>query len=108
MIPVGKDWAVGSDGMNIVTFRLSQARKGRKGGNWIPQGYLSTLKNALEYLVDQAVMDTELKDLKTVVAKQDELYKLIGSLDIPQGLLRKSPSKASEYEPLRSKVVVHS
>jgi hypothetical protein len=108
MIPVGKDWAVGTDGMNIVPFRLSQARKGRKGGHWIPQGYFSTLQNALEYLVDQAVMDTGLKDLKTVVAKQGELYGLIASLDIPQGLLRKPPSEAAEYKPLRSKALVHS
>lgn len=108
MIPVGKGWAVGSDGMNITVFRMSQARKGRKGGHWIPQGYLSTLEQALWYLVDQAVMDTELKDLKTVVAKQDELYKLISSLDVPQGLLQKPPSEASQYMPLRSKAVVHS
>jgi hypothetical protein len=82
---IGKDWKIEtSDPLNAVLYRK---RKGinRKTGelakedSWELVGYYSTPKNALKTLVDREVI-SDLKDFKTIVAKQDELYKLIANV----------------------------
>ncbi len=79
---VGKDWKIESDEMNVTILRRSVARKGKHAGEetWTPEAYFSSLKNALEWLVDNEVQATGLKDLKIVLAKQAELYALIESV----------------------------
>jgi len=49
---------------------------------WTPIAYFSTLQNALDYLVDLEVSETGLVDLRTIVAKQAELYELIRTLGL--------------------------
>ena len=47
---------------------------------WRAVAYFSTVQNALKEMVNIGVKETQLKDLKTVVEKLDELYKLIGEV----------------------------
>jgi len=80
MISVGKDWRVRTDASNIILERRRRVlAKGKKPAHdyWCPEGYYSTVKNALEDLVELKVRESNLKDLKTVVAEIDRVYKLI-------------------------------
>ena len=80
---VGDKYKVESDGLNVTVFEKAKPKKPGTV-NWRAVAYLSTLKNALEYLVDLEVLKTGLKDFSTVVKKQDELYRLIASLKLPE------------------------
>ncbi len=73
------DYKIESDAINIVVSKRLIVRKGDNAGkeSWTNQAYVSTLENALKYLVNQEVKETGLTDLKTVIAKQNELYELI-------------------------------
>ena len=82
---IGKNWKVEADSFNIILFKRcigKNKKTGDKGSgeNWAIEGYYGTFKGAIKALADQEVKETELKDLKTVSAKQDELYNLIKSL----------------------------
>jgi hypothetical protein len=48
---------------------------------WKELYYFSNPQNALDALVDKEIMETGFKDFETVCKKQDELYKLIKSID---------------------------
>ena len=76
---IGHNWRITSDAMNITLLRRTVPKGGKNKGkvNWVPIGHYSRVGSALKGLVDLEVALTDLKDLKTVVAKQDELYKLI-------------------------------
>jgi len=71
---VGQDWRVGADTMNII---LYQRQTNKKTGKeyWRAHSYYATVANALVGLVNQAVRDTELADLKAVCDKTDQLRK---------------------------------
>ncbi len=72
--------------MNIVLLKRNRIKaKPDKPAHdsWVVAGFYSSVKNALKGLVGFEVADTELKDLKTIVAKIDELYTLIDKLSIP-------------------------
>lgn len=75
---VGDKYKVESDSLNVTLYKKESIKKG--GIRWRATAYFSNPKNALEHLVNLEVMDTGLKDLKTVVKKQEELYDLINSL----------------------------
>lgn len=81
MINIGKDYAITSDAYNIVVNRIVVNQK-TKASVLRAVGYFATMKNALDWLVDNEVKATELKDLQAVVAKQDELYQLIAGLKL--------------------------
>lgn len=76
---IGKKWKIEADSMNVTLLRRGTARKGKNSGSetWIIVGHYSSVKNALKALVDQGARDTELTDLMTIVAKIEELHKLI-------------------------------
>ncbi len=79
---IGKDWKITSDNMNVVLSQ-SKFRKSKlniRYKDWEIVGYYPTVKDALKALVDFGVKGTELKDLQSIVKKQDELYKLIDGL----------------------------
>lgn len=80
---LGDNYKIESDELNITIY---EKRFSKKSGEeyWKTIGYFATVKNALKYAVDLEVSKTELKDLQIVVKKQDELYALIKSLNIPQ------------------------
>ena len=75
---IGKNYKIESDSLNVTLYKKESIKKGGTRRRAI--AYFSNPKNALEYLVNLEVMDTGLKDLKTVVKKQEELYDLINSL----------------------------
>ncbi len=81
---IGKDWKIESDNLNVKLIkryiRKATADKPR-GEYWVAEGYYGTVKDALRGLVEHKVRATLLKDVKTVVAKIDELYKLISGLE---------------------------
>ena len=80
---INKDWKMEADPLKITLLERSRApAKGNKPAHdkWIVRGYYPSIQWALKGLVDFGVKETELKDLKTVVAKIDELHQLIDSL----------------------------
>ena len=94
---IGKDWKIYSDSLNII---LSKRYKKKEGGfGWKIKGYFSSITNAMKALVDQEVRKTELKDLKTIVAKLDKVYKFVEEVGKQaardaQSILRDSESDA--------------
>ncbi len=83
---INKDWKIETVPMNIVLAKRTRVKaKPDKPAHdsWSVKGYYSSVKSALKGLVGFGVADTELKDLKTIVAKIDELYALIDNLSIP-------------------------
>ncbi len=71
---IGKDWRISSEGENVI---LSRRLVNKKTGKeyWKTHGYFSSLTFALLELVNQSIRDTELKDLRTVCDKIDQLRK---------------------------------
>jgi hypothetical protein len=75
---IGANYQLEGDNLNItLSKRMVSKRTGKP--YWEAVAWFTTLKGALTYLVDLEVAETKLTDLKTVVAKQDELYALIGT-----------------------------
>ena len=72
---IGKDWKIEADSLNVTLLKRHITKA--KIEIWGIEGYFSTVKNALMELVDLGVRDTKLTDLKIIVKKQDELYRLI-------------------------------
>ncbi len=77
---IGKDWKVESDSLNVVVYRRHAVRATDKKpahDNWVAEANYATIGGALTYLVDNGVRETGLKDYKSIVERQVELYKLI-------------------------------
>ena len=76
---IGNNWKIETDTENVILLRRSVAKTGKNAGQekWTPAFYLATLQNALKCLVDIEVKETHLTDLRIVIKKQEELYKLI-------------------------------
>ena len=70
-IPIGSEWKLGADSMNIILYRKDPRSK--TGERWRAEGYYSTIGNALVGLVRQGVRDTELESLQAVQDKIAEL-----------------------------------
>jgi len=80
---IGKKWQIQSNSLNIILSRKrKRIRKDTKKvyEDWEIVGYFATVANALHELVNQSVRDTELKDLKTISRRIDELHILIDGL----------------------------
>lgn len=78
---IGKDYKIESDNLSVTIYKRMVSKKSGKE-YWSPISYFSSIKNALHEFVNMGIRETELSDLKTVVQKQEELYKLIDSLRI--------------------------
>ena len=78
---VGKKYKVESDSMNVT---VSEKKVNKKAGKeyWVSIAFFSTVKGALNYLVNLEVKNTELKDLKSVDKRIDELEVIIGGLKV--------------------------
>lgn len=77
---VGTDWEITSDGLNVTLSRKRKRKKKDTGEvyeDWEVAGYFATVENALKELVRQKVRDTELKEVKTVLAEISKTYKMI-------------------------------
>jgi hypothetical protein len=88
---IGKDYKIESGTLNITLFKratITGTGRGKRGMRavgetyWRPIAYFSNPQNALDYLVNNEVCDTGLKDLETVVKKIKELHELIVSLPL--------------------------
>ena len=80
---IGKNWEIKADSLNVVLSQRKRRVKKDTGEvyyEWSVMGNYSTPKEALQGLINQGVRDTQLKDLKTVVAEIDKLGKLIRAL----------------------------
>ena len=85
---IGKKYKVESDALNVTLYKRGASKKTGKE-YFRPIAYFSSCKNALKYLIDLEVAETGLVDLRAVVEKQDELYKLIDGLQkLPQLVTR--------------------
>lgn len=73
---IGKDYKVESDSFNVTLYQRRISKKNQKE-YWLAVGYFATVKNALKELADRELRETELKDFKAVVKRQDEIYGLI-------------------------------
>ena len=81
---IGK-YKIESDNLNIiVSVRGVTTEKSKNPGQetWSAEGYFANMKEVLKWLVDREVKETQLVDLKTVIKKQDEIYKLIEGLSL--------------------------
>jgi len=79
---IGNRYRVETDGgLNVVVYRKVKSKSGKE--TWCVEGYFATVKNALRHLVDAGVREAGLRDLRQVSQKQDELYRLIESLNLP-------------------------
>ena len=82
---IGSNWKIDANTRNVILSRKKIKHKidtGKAYTQWEEVGYFATVAGALHELVNQSVRDTELKDLKTIVAKIDNLHDMIGSLPI--------------------------
>lgn len=86
---IGNKYKIESDELNIILYKkrvITGTGKGHPATKpigseyWEAIGYYSSLKNALKGLVDFGVRETKLKDLKVIIARQDELHALIDNL----------------------------
>jgi len=77
---IGKKYIITADELNITLSErfMSQPRDGSAEIEKLKViGYYSSIPNALKALVDLRVNESKLTDLKTVIAKLDEIYKKI-------------------------------
>lgn len=80
---IGKDWRIEADALNatILKRHTTRPKDGEPAhGYWTREAYFSNPKNALNWLVNQKVMETGMADLETVVAAIEELHTLIEGL----------------------------
>ena len=75
---IGNKYLVEADEMNFTLLRYKKSDTGKITKSLI--GYFAKLSELLKYLVDREVRLTKLPNLETVVAKQEELYKLIENI----------------------------
>ena len=76
---IGNKYKIESDSLNVTLYKKEKSRK-TGDINWRAIAFFATPQNALKYLVDLEVNETELKDLVVVDKKQEELYELVNCL----------------------------
>ena len=75
---IGKNWKIEAETLNVTILRRVERKKratGEKYEDWEVVGFYSTVKSALHGLVERGVRDTELKDVRTVVAAIEKMHK---------------------------------
>jgi hypothetical protein len=77
---IGDKYKVESDTLNVTLYYKQKPRKSSEVERWRPFAYFSSPKCALKHLINLEVMETGLTDLKSVVEKIDELYRLVDTL----------------------------
>jgi len=78
---IGNKYKIESDSLNYTLYKPVTVKK-TGGIRWQPVAYFSNMVNALDFLVDLKVAETGLKELRTVIKKQEEIYQLIRSLKL--------------------------
>lgn len=78
---IGDKYRIESDELNVTVLERHINEKTKKE-YYTPIRYYSSVKNALKGMSDLELHKTGLSDLKKVVEKQDEIYKLIEGLGV--------------------------
>jgi len=93
---VGDKYKVESDSLNVTLYYKQKPRKASQPERWRPLAYFSNPHNALHYLIEKEIMGTGMADLKMVIEKINELYRLINTLQGLPELLESAPRIAKE------------
>jgi hypothetical protein len=89
---IGNKWKIEADDLQVVLYIKHVGGRIPKTGListkeiWVVHSYYSNVKNALKALTEQEIRGTNLKDLKTVVEKIDELHALIDGLNVARDM----------------------
>ena len=76
---IGDKYKIESDNLNVTLYEKAKSKNpGIKA--WQAIAFFSNPHTALHHLVTLGVMETKMKDLKTVCEKLDELYPLVNTL----------------------------
>ncbi|GAI61355.1 unnamed protein product [marine sediment metagenome] len=76
---IGSQYKIESDALNVIVFKKIKVKNpGRTP--WRAIAFFATPQGALKYLADLKLKETALKDMATVIKKQEEIYTLISSL----------------------------
>ncbi len=80
-IQVSKKYRLSSDKFNII---LQEKYHNKKLNTiiWDSIAYFSTPQNALNYILEQEIREFWVEDLKEVVKRMDELYKMVRELPL--------------------------
>ena len=101
---INDNWKIESNSLNIILYKkrtvtgkcpnsLNQTKTENIGKEiWETKAYFSNIKSALMRLVELELLTTELKDLKTIVIKIDELQNMI--LNLPASVIEIKPTKS--------------
>uniref|UniRef100_A0A6M3KPY2 Uncharacterized protein n=1 Tax=viral metagenome TaxID=1070528 RepID=A0A6M3KPY2_9ZZZZ len=98
MLYIGNDWAISADSLNFIVWRKTDKthRMAREeaGERFMHAAYFGRMQHVVDWLIEQQVKKTELKDLQTVLdaintARQDLQECLSGCLGKPRDLLKK-------------------
>ena len=71
---IGDKYKIEADSLNVTLYQVGK-------NYWRPIAYFSTVENALIHMADLELASTGLKDFRTVVEKQNEIYHLIRGLE---------------------------
>ena len=82
---IGKKYKIESDSLNLTLYQRTVSKK-TGAEYWSTLGYFGKVQNALKFLVDSGVAETGLTELRKIVTKQNELYKLIEGLNYERKL----------------------
>lgn len=76
---IGRGYELKSDELNCTIYKVE-----KKNGKQLtrPVGYYSTPQNALKAFVDMKVRETQLRDLKTICGRIDELHGVIDRIKL--------------------------
>ncbi len=76
---LGTKYKVETDPRNLILYHKSISKK--KGSeNWKVVGYFYDFRELLKFVADNEIKLVGLNDLEAIAEKQDEIYKLIQSL----------------------------
>jgi hypothetical protein len=78
VLEISKNYAIGSDELNITLYKRRVSENGKK--YYQALGYFSSCESALKALVDMEIKGTGLRDLEAVVSKIRELKEVIDGL----------------------------
>jgi len=67
---IGKKYKIESDSLNITVYKKAKS-KNTGTTNWRVIAFFSKTKNAMKYLANLELMETGLKDINTIIKKQD-------------------------------------
>ena len=79
---IGNDFKIEKGGLDIIVSKKTVSKKDSQKIGWRTVGYFGSLHSALRCLADEGVRDSGLTDMKTIVAKQAQIHKLISEIKV--------------------------